>query len=249
MQALTTRQEDLLGILGGLGPLASAEFLKTIYECSPGTCEQHWPKVVLYSDPSFPDRTETLIAGFDDLLLDPLVEALRHLERLGANRIVICCVTLHHLLPRLPHSLRARIWSLLDVVFAQVIESRERHLLLCSNGTRQMGIFQLHPQWAAAHDLLVLPDDDDQNLIHRLIYQIKKNDDVCRLIPIIETRLSKYRVNSFIAGCTEIHLLAKRFRSTHGEIRERSCIDPLSIIARDVTKERAYATCEHPGVV
>jgi aspartate racemase len=230
MQALTTRQEDLLGILGGLGPLASAEFLKTIYERMPATVEQQWPRVVLFSDPTFPDRTDTLLGGFDDLLLTPLVEALRQLERLGANRIVICCVTLHHLLPQVPASLRSRIWSLIDVVFAQVIESKQRHLLLCSTGTRQLGIFQLHPQWSAAQDLVVLPDDDDQQLIHGLIYQIKKNDDVCRLIPIIDTLLSKYGVNSFIAGCTEMHLLAKRFR-------ERGCIDPLSVIAREVTKE------------
>ena len=220
-----------------MGPLASAEFLKTIYECSPATCEQDWPRVMLYSDPTFPDRTETLIAGFDDLLLEPLVEALRQLERLGVNRIVICCVTLHHLLPRVPHSLRSRIWSLIDVVFEQVIESGQRHLLLCTKGTRQLGIFQFHQQWAAAHELLVLPDEDDQQLIHGLIYQIKKNDDVDRLIPIINTLLSKYAVNSFIAGCTEIHLLAKRFQSTPGEVRERGCIDPLSIIAREVTKE------------
>jgi len=192
---------------------------------------------MLYSDPTFPDRTETLIAGFDDLLLEPLVEALRQLERLGVNRIVICCVTLHHLLPRVPHSLRSRIWSLIDVVFEQVIESGQRHLLLCTKGTRQLGIFQFHQQWAAAHELLVLPDEDDQQLIHGLIYQIKKNDDVDRLIPIINTLLSKYAVNSFIAGCTEIHLLAKRFQSTPGEVRERGCIDPLSIIAREVTKE------------
>ena len=248
MQELTTRQEDFLGILGGLGPFASAEFLKTIYECSPATCEQDFPRVVLYSDPTFPDRTETLLAGFDDLLLDPLIEALRQLERLGANRIVICCVTLHHLLPRVPHSLRSRIWSLIDVVFEQVIESKQRHLLLCTRGTRQLGIFQLHPQWAAAQDLLVLANDDDQQLIHGLIYQIKSNVDVCGLIPIIDSLLSKYRVNSFIAGCTEMHLLARHFRSTAGEIRERGCIDPLSIIAREMTR-RAYATCEHSGVV
>jgi aspartate racemase len=74
-------------------------------------------------------------------------------------------------------------------------------------------------------------------LIHGLIYQIKKNDDVDRLIPIINTLLSKYAVNSFIAGCTEIHLLAKRFQSAPGEVRERGCIDPLIIIAREVTKE------------
>lgn len=49
---------DPLGVLGGMGPLASAEFLKTIYECSVAGGEQRSPSVIMYSDPTFPDRTE-----------------------------------------------------------------------------------------------------------------------------------------------------------------------------------------------
>jgi aspartate racemase len=233
----TAAGAELLGIVGGLGPRASAEFLKTIYEFAPQGSEQQWPRVLMYSDPSFPDRTETLTAGYDDLLLSPLIDALQRLRDLGAARIVICCVTLHHLLPLLPVSLRVFIWSLLDVAFAQLLLSRKPHLLLCSSGTRQLKIFERHPQWPAAHDYLILPDDDDQQSIHELIYEIKRNQDIRRLIPVVAHMLRKYDVNSFVAGCTEIHLLAKEFRTTPGGIGEYSCIDPLTIIATELTKE------------
>jgi aspartate racemase len=238
MQTLkTSRRGELLGVVGGVGPLASAEFLKTIYERNLDGCEQMSPRVLLYSDPTFPDRTETLLAGLDDLLLARLVEAIDSLDRLGASRIVVCCVTLHHLLPRLPPSTGRRVWSLIDVVFEQLLRSQKRHLLFCTNGTRKLQIFERHRQWTAGRDFLALPDEADQRSIHDLIYRIKSNHEVSRLIPNIEALLSKYGVDSFVAGCTEIHLLAKRFAATGADGRERGCIDPLTIIAKEVTKE------------
>src|SRR6185503_10034553 len=134
----------VLGIVGGMGPLASAEFLKTIYEHSPAKQEQASAKVVMYSDPSFPDRTEALLAGADAVVLEKLIEALQCLRRLNVSRIVICCVTIHHLLPKLRADLREPIWSLPDLIFRQVSLSRERHLLLCSSGSRKLGLFQNH---------------------------------------------------------------------------------------------------------
>src|SRR5215216_286015 len=138
------RQTNVLGILGGLGPLASAEFVKTIYEHCEGECEQEWPAIVMLSDPAFPDRTEAFVRGEDDLLLERLVKSLCRLREMGAERTVVCCVTLHHLLPGLPLYLREHVLSLLDVIFADLARYGGRHLLLCSNGTRQMRIFQRH---------------------------------------------------------------------------------------------------------
>src|SRR5262245_55746021 len=104
-------KREILGIVGGIGPLASAEFVKTIYEESVGELEQASPIVFMHSDPTFPDRTQSLLAGESEPLLLKLIEALNRLRGLGASRIVICCVTIHFLLPRLPAELRRRIIS------------------------------------------------------------------------------------------------------------------------------------------
>jgi len=234
-----------LGIVGGLGPLASAEFLKTIYEHSPGGPEQTAARILLYSDPSFPDRTENLLSGADAVLLEKLTEALECLRRLNAARIVICCVTIHHLLPRLPNDLRAPVWSLPDVIFRQVSSSRERHLLLCTSGTRKLRIFEAHAQWNALKDRFILPDEDDQRLVHQLIYRIKQSGDPRQSISTMESLLAKYKTNSFIAGCTEIHLLAKHYEAERSG--EYGCVDPLTIIAKEVSlpaKEEALAAKE-----
>lgn len=229
-----SQRGNILGVLGGMGPLASAEFLKTIYEHSLGEREQDSPVVMLYSDPTFPDRTEALLeAKSTDDLLARLVEALGKLREFGVSKIVICCVTIHHLLPQLPEELRRQVVSLTDVIFARVARSRRRHLLICTSGARGSGVFQCHPSWESAREFFVLPDDEDQAAIHRLIYQIKKNSDVGELAPVLEALLLKYGVESFVAGCTETHLLAKRFRRS-GRGARFGCVDPLDILAREL---------------
>jgi hypothetical protein len=45
--------------------------------------------------------------------------------------------------------------------------------------------------------------------------------------------LDKYRVDSFVAGCSEIHLLAKQYAATGGR---DACLDPLMIIAREMAE-------------
>lgn len=227
-------RNDLVGILGGLGPLASAEFVKTIYEQCQVEREQETPRVVLYSDPSFPDRTQASLNGGDDELLERLVNALTQLQQMGVSRFVICCVTIHHLLPRVPADLHARTISLLDVIFDTVAASRKRHLLLCTTGARQLRIYEKHERWRDNAHLFVLPDEMDQPDVHRLIYRIKQNQNVAEERHCVESLLDKYGVDSFIAGCTEFHLLAKQFGAR--------CIDPLIEIAKDLAHSKALAT-------
>ena len=224
---------NLLGVVGGLGPLASAEFLRTIYEHGLGAREQHAPAVVMLSDPSFPDRTQTFLEGGDDILLARLATALGRLCEMGATRLVICCVTMHHVVPRLPPRLRERVVSLLDVIFDAVAAGRDEHLLVCSTGTRHMRVFERHDGWERARRRFVLPDEKDQDAIHHeLIYRVKRNEDLAAPAALLETLLAKYGVGSFVSGCTEVHLLTKLFARADRPAGAVGCVDPLDIIAR-----------------
>lgn len=233
-QAAAPVRRAPLGILGGMGPIASAEFLKTIYEASARGPEQQAPPVVLHSDPSMPDRTSAFLNGGTEIVLGRLVDALQALERQGVSKIVICCVTIHYLLPRLPPELRSRIVSLLDIITSRIGRSPERHLLLCTTGTRQLRLFETHPAWPLVQDRLVMPEAGDQNLIHETIYRVKASGDVEPLVILVEGLLSKYGVTSFVAGCTEIHLAAQRVAARTGA----GCVDPLLIIASDLVEGR-----------
>ena len=226
-----------IGVVGGLGPLASAEFLKSIYESALVDREQDLPKVFMVSDPTFPDRTEAFLNGHTHDLLERLITVLEHLSQLGAEKIIICCVTIHYLLPRLPQDLRARVISLLDVIFDQLEQKRTKHLLVCSSGTRRLQLFENHARWKEFSDLMVLPDESDQQVIHRdLIYPMKAAFDVTTQARLLRSMLEKYRVDSFVVGCSEVHMLAKLGFSGNGA--GFNCIDPLAILARGIYEKR-----------
>ena len=230
--------KKILGVLGGMGPVASAEFLKSIYDYSEGEREQEFPVVFVYSDPTFPDRTEAFTKGEEEVVLNQLVKALNALIRMDASKIVICCMTIHHLLPRLSQDLAEKIISLLDVIAAHLPRTEKKHLLICSNGTRRFRLFENHKQRAVFERYLVFPTDDDQERIHRdLIYPIKKSPDPRTLLPLFDSLLEKYGVDSFAAGCSEIHVLSKQL-DANGRRGKYSCIDPLAIIARQTAENR-----------
>jgi aspartate racemase len=125
---------------------------------------------------------------------------------------------------------------MLDVIYEAISSTEEKHLLVCSSGTHKLNLMQSHPHWSRAKNQIVFPDDADQEHIHELIYEIKRDRRVEEMIWFLKTLLSKYGVNSFIAGCSEIHIVAKRFSPSHGSGKIYRYIDPLSIIARQITK-------------
>lgn len=225
--------KEVLGVLGGMGALASAEFLKTIYEENVGRTEQDAPVVMLYSDPTFPDRTDAFLRGEAHLVNAPLIEALNRLSQLGASKFVMCCMTIHYLVPGLPADLRGRIISLMDTIFDKLERDSRRHLMICSTGARRLGLFEEHARWNEFKDSILFPDEQEQATLHRIIYQMKNGDSIPQMKSYLESLLDKYKVNSFIAGCSEIHLLSKQYPLPNESAEGYTCFDPLLIIARE----------------
>jgi len=84
----------MLGILGGMGPAAGAEFLRRLVEQTPATRDQEHIPALLWSDPTIPDRSTALRAGTDEPL-EGLLRGIRGLKAAGCTQIVIPCNTAH----------------------------------------------------------------------------------------------------------------------------------------------------------
>ena len=83
-----------LGILGGMGPAASAEFVTRLIQQTPATCDQEHIPFVLWNEPRIPDRSTAMQAGNDDPL-PWLQEGIHGLKASGCNPIVIPCNSAH----------------------------------------------------------------------------------------------------------------------------------------------------------
>jgi aspartate racemase len=223
-----------LGILGGMGPLASAEFLSTVYRLNIADPEQDAPSCLLLSDPTFPDRTKAILAGSTEELAGRLAGALQALLDLGADRIVIACVTIHHVLPQIPERLRRRVISLLDLMVDEVLSSPCPRLLLATIGTRTARIFESHERWSQISPWVVTPGEQDQRALHDWIYRLKAGlpEDDC--LAWLKALPERYGVEGLLFGCTEFHLLHRHLLKGSG--KSLDVVDPLWIAARDLKR-------------
>lgn len=225
----------LLGIVGGMGPLASAELVATIYRLNMLEPEQQAPSLVLHSDPSIPDRTTAILAGDTRELSARLTGALETLVASGTERIVIACITAHQVLPEVPEHLRSRVVSLLDLVIDEIRATSGPYLLLASVGTRRARIFERHERWGEVAQRVGFLEGDDQHRLHEAIYRFKQNEPVEPLIPWLESLPGRYGAEGLIFGCSELHLFQR-------PLARRPCqeavriIDPLFTVARDLSR-------------
>lgn len=224
--------EKTLGILGGMGPLASLAFLRTIYECNlNGASEQAYPSIVLHSLSSVPDRTGSLLNNGGKDLEDSLVRNLTVLNASGVSRIVICCFTSHTLIGRLPKEMTEKIVSLVDLTARELMVRKEKALLLASLGSYRRHLFRSTPDAIMAKDYIVEPEEKDKEFIHGLIYEyLKAGKDASSVYTAVRELLDKYGLSSFIAACTEFHILSRYI--DENRLPGISFVDPLFTIAR-----------------
>jgi aspartate racemase len=228
---IAARDAGTIGVLGGMGPLASAAFLRTIYDLHRGRPEQDTPSVIVYSDPTVPDRTQTFLAGASP---DPIVAALnnglRRLRDAGAGKVVICCVTIHHVLDRVEPELRPLVVSLVDVIADALRDRPGPHVIACTTGTRRMRILQRHPLWPEVGRRARWLDDADQDALHTVIYELKRGAAPEPASAWLAGLAKKYRARGVISACTDLHLL--RPVRSDSAARQVAWVDPLTLVAQ-----------------
>jgi aspartate racemase len=127
------------------------------------------------------------------------------------------------------------------------MRSPARHLLVCTDGARRARLFENHPLWPRTRDRFVVPADDDQRRVHALLYAIKTGRCDGDQVAILETLLQQYGVVSWIAGCTEAHLLAKVQARLSGRPRRDVCLDPLTTIVPMIAGRIPASTFDLPA--
>lgn len=222
--------DAVLGVVGGMGPLASAEFVRSIYRLSGCRREQDMPRVLLDSDAGFPDRTTAIRAGRSLEITRRLEDRLGGLLDLGATRVVIVCLTAHHFLPMVAPALRTRLVSLVDVTVEELRRRDGRFLMLCTEGTARARIFQEAVGWSSVADRVRFPACEDQALIHRMIYQMKIHGPAPSVLRSVAELRDRYRCTGVVGGCTEFHLVSGELVAQCGQAW---VVDALLTIATD----------------
>ena len=221
-----------LGVLGGMGPAASAEFMRLLAVKAPAQKDQEHPRVILLSSPGTPDRTAYLLGRGEDP--EPyLLEGLQTLSGWGADILAVTCNTAHYYIDRFRDQLDKPVVHIIDET---VRESRERSAegaWLCATlGTMKAGIYQKHAQQSGYE--FFSPAEDLQSVIHDVTDLVKagKYEESGRLFREVCEALWAIKRVPVVAGCTEIPI-AYEYTGLPAEM----CISSLEALADGCLRE------------
>lgn len=217
----------ILGVLGGMGPAATVEFLAKVQAYTPADADQDHIRVIADINPKVPDRnTPGSGAG---TVLSEMAGALRGA---GAEVLAMPCNTAHAHADLIQ---RASGLPLIDLIqLGAEAASRTGAMRVGVLGTK--GALKLYREYLAAHamGLVALPPERQEQFMITL-YRIKSGDlgpDVRREMREHAEVLRGLGAEVLIAGCTEAPLVLDP-----GDTK-LELIDPGDLLAR-----RCVAVC------
>lgn len=228
-----------IGILGGMGPEASAEFHRQLIERNPASRDQDHFRILLLDDPRIPDRT-SFIHGIGEDPRPALAERARQLQSYGVSFIAVPCNTAHVFWDAIQGAVTIPVLHIVEITVRSIPERFGPVGLLSTSGTISGGLYA--KELAERGIDGILPDAAQQAEIDRLIDSVKAGEDRSRQIGCLEqmcVHLRERGAGGVILGCTELGLLASS-ASLNLEV-----FDSLGLLA-EATLERARRLQDEP---
>ncbi|MGH6944986.1 MAG: aspartate/glutamate racemase family protein [Geminicoccaceae bacterium] len=135
----------MIGVLGGMGPAATVDFMAKVIRLAAAEREQDHLPLVVVSDPRVPDRVGPILEGRGPSPLPAMRDGVRALERAGAACIAIPCHTAHYWYDELAAATELPILHIADAVLAELARGArpgEPLGLLATAATLKAGLYQ-----------------------------------------------------------------------------------------------------------
>lgn len=200
-----------IGILGGMGPEASANLYKNIIT----HCQNVYHAEQDYEYPAMMISNLPLV-GFDEsgildeeLVLKQLLGALRSLERAGVDIIIIACNTVHVFYQQMQSASSVPILNLIEETAKRVSSDHYQEIaLLCSESTSRL---RLYDQCFEKNSLRVhKPTLEEQLILNEKILSVmsgKQHQTDKTSVQEMIFRMKHDGAEAVVLGCTEIPLI------------------------------------------
>ena len=196
-----------LGILGGMGPLATCDLFKKVVENTRADCDNEHIHIIIDNNSAIPDRTAAILKGG----ADPLPQMRASLERLteaGAEVVIMGCNTAHYFYDALGEGCRVERLNMLYETMAYLKSQGIRKAgLLASSGTVESGIYAKAAEKYGVE--LLTPVGEAQDAVMGVIYDGVKAgvaDYDTTAFNAVVSDLTAKGAETMILGCTELPL-------------------------------------------
>ena len=207
----------LVGVLGGMGPLATVDFLHKLVQEMPATVDQDHVPVVAWNVAQIPDRQQAL-AGNGESPLPAMVDGLMRLVAAGATRIAIPCNTAHHWFDQLAAASPVPLIHIADATLAELRREADAEGgavgLIATRATLAAELYQ--QRFDRAGIAYLLNSDDELNTLFTPgCYAVKRGDVEAggRLLEAAAQALVVRGARRLVLACTEVPLALERIGS------------------------------------
>lgn len=194
-----------LGIIGGMGPLATCDLMRKVIEHTDANCDQEHVHIVVDCNTNIPDRTGAILSGGADPVPEMTKSAVG-LEKMGADVLIVPCNTAHYFLPRVSAGFTIPILSMPEETAKYLRECGiKKAAILATDGTVRTGIYEKGMRDNGVEFLY--PDQQEQSLVMSLIYDCVKAGKPCtqkEQVMDMCRRMMAEGAETFVLACTEL---------------------------------------------
>lgn len=214
-----------IGIIGGLGPLATVKFMELLEERLISFKKEI--EIVVINDPTTPDRTSYILDNTKENPVNKILDMVKKLEIFNCDLLVMPCNTASYFYKEITNNTK--------ILFINIVEETVKYLhknninkigLLATKGTIKSGIYkELLNQYNID---LEIPNDSEQEIISSIIYDgIKGGNDINldNFYQVINSLVNN-GCEKIILGCTELSALKKIYN-----LNNNILLDAMEVLA------------------
>lgn len=222
----------ILGVIGGLGPIATAHFMELVTVMTDAKTDQQHLEMIIHSAPSIPDRTAHILDDTKPSPLPRMIAIGRKLADQGVSCIAIPCITAHYFIQPLEAGIPVPVVNGVRETAAHLKEQGIKTVgIMATDGTIRTGIFRRELEKQGME--VIVPSQQMQAYVMSLIY-----DNVKAGIPAdmekfhaVGKELFGSGAQAIILGCTELSMIKRDFEIGSGYIDAMEVLAQSAVLA------------------
>ncbi|MDF2950265.1 MAG: aspartate racemase [Sedimentibacter sp.] len=215
-----------LGIIGGMGPLATVDLYRRIVLRTKALKDQDHIHVIIDSNTNIPDRTKAIIANGEDPTIE-LIKSARMLEAAGADFLIMPCNTAHYFIDVIKESVHIPFVNMLEETVNYTYDKYGKYItvgIMATDGTIKSKIYE---DYFKKLGIKTVVPEETQEKIMKFIYEVIKSgryDEGTDLFYECVSELKEKGADAFLLGCTELSSAQYLFNF------EGSFINPIEVL-------------------
>ena len=205
------KENNSLGIIGGLGPASTLDYYKNIIE-KYREITGEYPHILINSV-NMDEILNLMELEEYGLLADKLLESIISLKKAGATIGAISSNTPHIIFNQINDKSPIQLISIVESTVEEAINKGYKKVLLTGTIFTMDNDFY-KKEFEKRNIQCIIPNDNEKEIIHNIIFPNLENgivmdEDKIKFIKIVEKIISSEKIDGVVLGCTELPLMIK----------------------------------------